>query len=142
MALFHALYIIWVFLLIPLFNAEEFTPKVTRTLSRYVFDIVNFDDSNTLIRADEDSVEISFDAGENWKTIDGIEEPIESFVVDPFRGHDRAFAFVKTAPKFYVTDDQGKSWRPLTIPISEKASNYFLRHNYSPYKKEASYYSL
>ncbi|CAI4297639.1 BGP_1a_G0006270.mRNA.1.CDS.1 [Saccharomyces cerevisiae] len=136
MALFHALYIIWVFLLIPLFNAEEFTPKVTRTLSRYVFDIVNFDDSNTLIRADEDSVEISFDAGENWKTIDGIEEPIESFVVDPFRGHDRAFAFVKTAPKFYVTDDQGKSWRPLTIPISEKASNYFCGITTHPIKKK------
>ncbi|CAI4754815.1 AKR_collapsed_G0048270.mRNA.1.CDS.1 [Saccharomyces cerevisiae] len=63
MALFRAPYIIWVFLLIPLSNAEEFTPKVTRTLSRYVFDIVNFDDSNTLIRAEEDSVEISFDAG-------------------------------------------------------------------------------
>ncbi|CAI4704918.1 BGP_1a_G0047460.mRNA.1.CDS.1 [Saccharomyces cerevisiae] len=136
MALFRALYIIWVFLLIPLFNAEEFTPKVTRTLSRYVFDIVNFDDSNTLIRADEDSVEISFDAGENWKTIDGIEEPIESFVVDPFRGHDRAFAFVKTAPKFYVTDDQGKSWRPLTIPISEKASNYFCGITTHPIKKK------
>ncbi|GFP68562.1 VPS10 homolog 2 [Saccharomyces cerevisiae] len=136
MALFRALYIIWVFLLIPLSNAEEFTPKVTRTLSRYVFDIVNFDDSNTLIRAEEDSVEISFDAGENWKTIDEIEEPIESFVVDPFRGHDRAFAFVKTAPKFYVTDDQGKSWRPLTIPISEKASNYFCDVTTHPIKKK------
>ncbi|CAI4528237.1 BAK_1a_G0027460.mRNA.1.CDS.1 [Saccharomyces cerevisiae] len=136
MALFRALYIIWVFLLIPLFNAEEFTPKVTRTLSRHIFDIVNFDDSNTLIRAEEDSVEISFDAGENWKTIDEIEEPIESFVVDPFRGHDRAFAFVKTAPKFYVTDDQGKSWRPLTIPISEKASNYFCDVTTHPIKKE------
>ncbi|GAX68098.1 signal sequence-binding protein [Saccharomyces cerevisiae] len=136
MALFRALYIIWVFLLIPLSNAEEFTPKVTRTLSRYVFDIVNFDDSNTLIRAEEDSVEISFDAGENWKTIDEIEEPIESFVVDPFRGHDRAFAFVKTAPKFYVTDDQGKSWRPLTIPISEQASNYFCDVTTHPIKKK------
>ncbi|CAD6630917.1 HN1_G0005880.mRNA.1.CDS.1 [Saccharomyces cerevisiae] len=137
MALFRALYIIWVFLLIPLSNAEEFTPKVTRTLSRYVFDIVNFDDSNTLIRAEEDSVEISFDAGENWKTIDEIEEPIESFVVDPFRGHDRAFAFVKMAPKFYVTDDQGKSWRPLTIPISEKdTSKYYWDVTTHPIKKE------
>ncbi|CAD6629832.1 CEI_1a_G0027530.mRNA.1.CDS.1 [Saccharomyces cerevisiae] len=136
MVLFRALYIIWVFLLIPLFNAEEFTPKVTRTLSRHVSDIVNFDDSNTLIRAEEDSVEISFDAGENWKTIDEIEEPIVSFVVDPFRGHDRAFALVKTAPKFYVTDDQGKSWRPLIIPISEKASNYFCDITTHPIKKE------
>ncbi|CAI4037670.1 hypothetical protein SMKI_03G1470 [Saccharomyces mikatae IFO 1815] len=125
MILIRALYIIWVFLLIPLFNAEEFTPKVTETISKHSVDVLSFDDSNTLIRTEEDVLKISFDAGENWKTIDEIEEPIYSIVIDPFHGHDRAFAFVKETLNFYTTDDQGKSWRLLTIQNPEDSANFY-----------------
>lgn len=86
MILFHALYIIWVFLFLPLLNAEEFIPKVTETLSEYTFNLVSFDDSNTLIRLDNMAVWISFDSGENWKTVKDIEERIFRLVIDPLHG--------------------------------------------------------
>ncbi|CAD6619657.1 BJ4_G0054700.mRNA.1.CDS.1 [Saccharomyces cerevisiae] len=122
MILFHVLYIIWLFLLLPLLNAEEFIPKVTETLPKDSFDLVSFDGSDTLIRLDNGTVLISFDAGENWKTVKEIEERIFRLIVDPLHGQDRAFALIGASPKFYVTDDGGKSWRALTVPISEKSS--------------------
>ncbi|CAI4741120.1 BBM_1a_G0047060.mRNA.1.CDS.1 [Saccharomyces cerevisiae] len=107
MILFHALYVIWVFIFLPLLNAEEFIPKVTETLSEYTFNLVNFDDSNTLIRLDNMAVWISFDSGENWKMVKDIEER-------------QGFCFDICITQIYVTNDGGKSWRALTIHIPKE----------------------
>ncbi|CAI4285516.1 CQS_1a_G0004840.mRNA.1.CDS.1 [Saccharomyces cerevisiae] len=122
MILFHALYIIWIFILLPLFSAEELVPKVTENLIEEIsFNLVSFDDSNTSARLDGWGVVwISFDAGKNWETVKEIEERIYDFTVDPFHGQERGFAFISESPKFYITDDRGESWRALTIPSSEK----------------------
>ncbi|CAD6644866.1 XXYS1_4_G0015260.mRNA.1.CDS.1 [Saccharomyces cerevisiae] len=119
MILLQVICTIWTCLFIPLLNAEEFVPKVTETLSEYSFSLESFDDSNSLIRLDNQVVWISSDSGENWEAAKEIEDHILKLIVDPLHGQDRAFASIHLSPKFYVTDDRGKSWRPLTIPISE-----------------------
>ncbi|GES72289.1 hypothetical protein SCEPF1_0279000100 [Saccharomyces cerevisiae] len=119
MILLQVICTIWTCLFIPLLNAEEFVPKVTETLSEYSFSLKSFDDSNSLIRLDNRVVWMSFDSGENWEAVKEIEGHIVELTVDPLHGQDRAFASVFLSPKFYVTDDHGKSWRALTIPISE-----------------------
>ncbi|CAI7180307.1 CPS_collapsed_G0007140.mRNA.1.CDS.1 [Saccharomyces cerevisiae] len=121
MILLHAIYTLWVIILLPLLNAEKFVPKVTEAPIEISFNLVSFDDSNTSIRLDGWGVVwISFDAGENWETVKEIEERIFRFTVDPFHGRERAFAFICESPKFYITDDRGESWRALTIPSSEE----------------------
>ncbi|CAI4379856.1 CQS_1a_G0024740.mRNA.1.CDS.1 [Saccharomyces cerevisiae] len=120
MILLQVICTIWTCLFIPLLNAEEFVPKVTETLSEYSFSLKSFDDSNTLIRLDNRAVWISFDAGKNWETVKEIKERIFRLVIDPLHGQDRAFASIYASPKFYVTNDGGKSWRALTIPIPEE----------------------
>ncbi|CAI6411474.1 ALI_HP2_G0006360.mRNA.1.CDS.1 [Saccharomyces cerevisiae] len=121
MILLHAIYTLWVIILLPLLNAEKFVPKVTEAPIETSFNLVSFDDSNTSIRLDGWGVVwISFDAGENWETVKEIEERIFRFTVDPFHGQERGFAFICESPKFYITDDRGESWRALTIPSSEE----------------------
>ncbi|CAI7173436.1 CGH_1_collapsed_G0006330.mRNA.1.CDS.1 [Saccharomyces cerevisiae] len=121
MILLHAIYTLWVIILLPLLNAEKFVPKVTEAPIEISFNLVSFDDSNTSIRLDGWGVVwISFDAGENWETVKEIEERIFRFTVDPFHGRERGFAFICESPKFYITDDRGESWRALTIPSSEE----------------------
>ena len=121
MILLHAIYTLWVIILLPLLNAEKFVPKVTEAPIEISFNLVSFDDSNTSIRLDGWGVVwISFDAGENWETVKEIEERIFRFTVDPFHGQERGFAFICESPKFYITDDRGESWRALTIPSSEE----------------------
>ncbi|CAI4306909.1 BBL_G0006450.mRNA.1.CDS.1 [Saccharomyces cerevisiae] len=121
MILLHAIYTLWVVILLPLLNAEKFVPKVTEAPIEISFNLVSFDDSNTSIRLDGWGVVwISFDAGENWETVKEIEERIFRFTVDPFHGRERGFAFICESPKFYITDDRGESWRALTIPSSEE----------------------
>ncbi|CAI4309499.1 CEI_1a_G0006260.mRNA.1.CDS.1 [Saccharomyces cerevisiae] len=121
MILLHAIYTLWVIILLPLLNAEKFVPKVTEAPIEISFNLVSFDDSNTSIRLDGWGVVwISFDAEENWETVKEIEERIFRFTVDPFHGQERGFAFICESPKFYITDDRGESWRALTIPSSEE----------------------
>lgn len=72
MILLHFVYSLWALLLIPLINAEEFTPKVTKTIAQDSFEILSFDDSNTLIRKQDTSVTISFDDGETWKKLKAL----------------------------------------------------------------------
>ena len=121
MILLQVICTIWTCLFIPLLNAEEFVPKVTETLSEYSFSLKSFDDSNSLIRLDNQVVWISSDSGENWEAaVKEIEERIFRFTVDPFHGQERGFAFICESPKFYITDDRGESWRALTIPSSEE----------------------
>ncbi|CAD6606027.1 CCN_G0006420.mRNA.1.CDS.1 [Saccharomyces cerevisiae] len=108
MILLHAIYTLWVIILLPLLNAEKFVPKVTETPIEISFNLVSFDDSNTSIRLDGRGVVwISFDAGENWETVKEIEERIFRFTVDPFHGRERGFAFICESPKFYITTTVG-----------------------------------
>lgn len=83
MILLHFVYSLWALLLIPLINAEEFTPKVTKTIAQDSFEILSFDDSNTLIRKQDSSVTISFDDGETWEKVEGIEDEITWIYIDP-----------------------------------------------------------
>ena len=50
MILLHAIYTLWVIILLPLLNAEKFVPKVTEAPIETSFNLVSFDDSNTSIR--------------------------------------------------------------------------------------------
>lgn len=118
MILLHFVYSLWALLLIPLTNAEEFTPKVTKTIAQDSFDILSFDDSNTLIRKQDTSVTISFDDGETWEKVEGIEGEITWIYIDPFNRHDRAVATAMNGSYLYITNDQGKSWERITLPDS------------------------
>ncbi|QID87739.1 hypothetical protein GRS66_010424 [Saccharomyces pastorianus] len=122
MILIHGLYAIWIFLLFSLVNAKGFSPRVTKTISEYSVGLWSFDDSNTLLRTQDDSLAISFDAGEKWEKINETKEGVEWIYMDPFNGHDRAIAAPLVEPYFYMTDDQGKSWKLITIEDSEEES--------------------
>ncbi|CAI4307596.1 AEH_G0006510.mRNA.1.CDS.1 [Saccharomyces cerevisiae] len=52
MILLHAIYTLWVIILLPLLNAEKFVTKVTEAPIETSFNLVSFDDSNTSIRLD------------------------------------------------------------------------------------------
>ncbi|AJQ15672.1 Pep1p [Saccharomyces cerevisiae YJM1399] len=120
MILLHFVYSLWALLLIPLINAEEFTPKVTKTIAQDSFEILSFDDSNTLIRNQDASVTISFDDGETWEKVEDIEGEITWIYIDPFNRHDRAVATSMVEWCLYITNDQGKSWERITLPDSEE----------------------
>ncbi|KOG97119.1 PEP1-like protein, partial [Saccharomyces eubayanus] len=122
MILIHKLYAILTLLLFPLINAEGFSPRVTKTISEHSIGLWSFDDSNTLLRTQGDSLAISFDAGEKWEKIKDIEENVNWVYMDPFNRHDRAIATPMHGSYFYMTDDQGKSWKLITIEDSEEES--------------------
>ncbi|KOH00828.1 PEP1-like protein, partial [Saccharomyces eubayanus] len=115
MILIHGLYAIWALLIFPLINAEGFSPKVTKTISERSFTIMCFDDSNTLLRTQDDSLAISFDAGEKWEKVNDIKGNVDWVYMDPFNGHDRAIATPMNGSYFYMTNDQGKSWNTMFI---------------------------
>ncbi|EJS44657.1 pep1p [Saccharomyces arboricola H-6] len=124
MILLHALYAIWAFLYVPLINAEEFSPKVTKTISEDSFSIVSFDDSNTLLKSQRNALTISFDSGENWEKVEDVKGRTSWVYIDPFDGQNRAFAILGHGLKFYMTDDQGKSWNLVTITDFEDNDSY------------------
>ncbi|CAI4055092.1 type I sorting receptor SKDI_02G0920 [Saccharomyces kudriavzevii IFO 1802] len=121
MILLHVLYYIWALLLLPIINAKEFVPKVTKTIAEDSFQILSFDDSNTIVRTQDNAITISFDDGEKWEKVKDIEGEIAWVFLDPFNRHDRAIATASDSSKFYITDDQGKSWKSITIK-SERPS--------------------
>ncbi|EHN00427.1 Pep1p [Saccharomyces cerevisiae x Saccharomyces kudriavzevii VIN7] len=137
MIFLRGLYVVWAFIVVSSINAEEFTPKVTRTFSENSGRVLLFDDSSTFIRREGSSVVISFDVGKSWEKVKVIEEDIADLIIDPFRRHERAIASVAGMPKLYITDDQGKSWRPITIDVSSEHTSrggcYVKTH---PMKKE------
>lgn len=93
---------------------------MTKTIAQDSFEILSFDDSNTLIRKQDASVTISFDDGETWEKVEGIEDEITWIYIDPFNRHDRAVATSMYESRLYITNDQGKSWERITLPDSEK----------------------
>ena len=137
MIFLHLVYSLWVLLLIPLINAVEFTPKVTKTLSENSFNILSFDDSNTLIRTQGNSMTISFNDGETWEKIKELEDRVGWAMIDQFNRHDRAIVAAEKGEIVYITEDQGKSWRPVTITDSKEDDSsthcYMSTH---PTKKE------
>ena len=74
------------------------------------------------LRTQDDSLAISFDAGEKWEKIKDIEENANQVYMDPFNRHDRAFVTPITGSYFYMTDDQGISWKTMNIKDSEVKS--------------------
>ncbi|CAI4056226.1 hypothetical protein SUVZ_02G1000 [Saccharomyces uvarum] len=122
MILLHGLYAVWAFLIFPLINAEGFSPRVTKTISERSFSILSFDDSDTLLRTQDDSLAISFDAGEKWEKVNGVEGNIAWVYTDPFNKHDRAIAIPMDGSYFYITGDQGKSWKNVAVKESKEES--------------------
>ncbi|CAR29083.1 ZYRO0F18722p [Zygosaccharomyces rouxii] len=110
-------------------TTQEFVPTVWRSnVEVYETDFEHwggvldaFRDSNTLMFHFEDNFEdrllITFDNGRNWRTVDVFGEGIPWVDVDKFH-KERAFVTTSSG-KIYMTEDQGRSWKQLSLPQDE-----------------------
>ncbi|CCF57276.1 hypothetical protein KAFR_0C02830 [Kazachstania africana CBS 2517] len=106
-----------------------FTPKVTKSKSSNSFTIEVFDDSTTLLRLEDANVLITTDNGATWDTVDKIDGKALWLGIDEFHSHDRAIVTVENN-KFYITEDQGKSWQliELDLPENEEGQCFISTH--------------
>lgn len=109
---------------------DEFVPRITesrvdshlQTNSRFMsFSIgkfYHFRDSETLMLQLKSGLQVSFDNGEHWKSVDFFVNNRGRIVFDKFH-HGRAF-IMGDSEKVYVTEDQGKSWEKISLPIKRE----------------------
>lgn len=103
--------------------AADFQPKVTRSSGPGIFLVSAFDDSTTLLKFQEDGLFISFDNGLHWQVPDGIDSAVAIADIDENYRHDRAVAQTVNG-EFYLTDDQGKHWRRLELPVNAQEQSF------------------
>ncbi|CDH16301.1 uncharacterized protein ZBAI_08089 [Zygosaccharomyces bailii ISA1307] len=108
-------------------ESQKVVTKVTKThlkgrsgMKRSPSNLVKFDDSKIMMFPSIlGRIKISLDSGHTWETIDEIEDNISSLHIDKFYGRDRAVAESDTG-NLYITDDQGKHWRQMRLPLEAK----------------------
>ncbi|CCC68641.1 hypothetical protein NCAS_0B05570 [Naumovozyma castellii] len=99
--------------------ADEFVPKVTRTISKLSFNVAAFDDSTILLKLEDNVLYRTTNNGETWNPVKGIDGDVIWVDIDEFNSHDRAFVTSRKLGEFYVTDDQGDSWRKISIDVPD-----------------------
>ncbi|SMN18495.1 similar to Saccharomyces cerevisiae YBL017C PEP1 Type I transmembrane sorting receptor for multiple vacuolar hydrolases [Maudiozyma saulgeensis] len=96
---------------------DQFIPKVTKTKNKHMQWFAIFDDSTTVLRTNDDKLQISQDNGENWSDIKGINDKINFFSIDENFAKFRAFAYPKNKNYFYITIDKGLNWKKYDYNI-------------------------
>lgn len=108
-------------------ESQQIVTKVTKIhlkgrsgMKRSPSNLVKFDDSRIMMFPSIlGRINISLDSGRTWEIIDEIEDNISSLRIDKFYGTDRAVAESDTG-NLYITDDQGKHWRQMHLPLEAK----------------------
>ncbi|KAH9198446.1 hypothetical protein LQ764DRAFT_227650 [Zygosaccharomyces rouxii] len=119
-----------------LVTAQEFVPGVSRShIERphrpNAFNHGNFytfSDSHTLMFYFERSLQITFDSGRNWQTVDVFGEDISRVDIDEFY-KERAFV-TTTSGEIHMTEDQGRSWKQLSLPQEIEDKKYCSLHTH------------
>jgi hypothetical protein len=103
--------------------AKGDNPKVSSTeFDSPPSDLFYFDSSNTIVWRDplKQNALISFDGGNEWEVIKGVDGDMEGQVAVIWRHpHDkehRAYA-LSEGTTHWVTTDQGKTWKPFTTGV-------------------------
>lgn len=93
--------------------SAEFVPKVTYKTHKGVGrDILYFEDSANVVSLNEDTLEMSYDDGETWETVETKGESPEQLVFDP-KDTNRAIVFGSKKTHF-STNDKGRTWTAIT----------------------------
>ena len=119
--------IFWLLTLLQLqLITSEFIPKVVETKASTIVFLKPFDDSQSILKVEGNQLTITHDNGNTWEPIKDIDGAIAWAAIDSSFSHDRAFAISEYYDKFYVTDDQGFSWKSykLNIPGVDKDPEY------------------
>ncbi|KAH9198033.1 hypothetical protein LQ764DRAFT_227850 [Zygosaccharomyces rouxii] len=116
----HFVQVLWA--LWALVTAQESVPCVSRSHIERPHkpnafnrgNVYTFSDSHTLMFYFERSLQITFDSGRNWQTVDVFGEDISWVDIDEFY-KERAFV-TTTSGEIHMTEDQGRSWKQLSLP--------------------------
>lgn len=125
---------------------DDFVPRITesrvdshlqrddRFISFSTGKFYHFRGSETLMLQSKSGLQVSFDNGEHWKSVGSFVNNRGRIEFDKFH-HGRAFIMGDFEKVLYVTEDQGKSWEKISLPIkrerkkiSKDSSCYFKTH--------------